>query len=534
MASLNLMYVHTDSENDSVELTEKATTQELHIEKLEEDLTKAKRKLLGIQIKQREKRKAAKAKRSLTKSNSNSKMPLTDVGVSAASSRARSSAAASASSQSSRAPSPMSDTESTKEATKKADIEEMQQRQAKVKAEKDEEASVRRSEGGRRALDEENKRSEVLLRGREDGARRFQQREAEREQRGASSTDGGAAKGFKGGLSNALNSEPQSDARARARDSGFTDTGAGKGFGMRSSRFGAQMGFAPREFRDSRAPMLTREMDDVEKMNVADSFHLGLREWSANVEARRPDLGAIHKEGIAVTDLDIAVYLANPSKGNSRTTYEDVEGSKYFQQLRAKYNVIDKLRVGVEFLSLVPTSPARLNLVVDQFGGRDKGTTSGIMIRRVGCPAFNCGYQNELNWMPRLLTANGIFGVGTYAVVATKVQYRYPGPDTGVKEAVFIGELWITLASRDLAEVYIEALHEKVRINGNVKPVTAEWAGYMLSGKDLPRAGEMPLDRARVDKGIWEFPNQFDGEGKFLSNGPGMPYELSDFTIDER
>ena len=166
-----------------------------------------------------------------------------------------------------------------------------------------------------------------------------------------------------------------------------------------------------------------------------------------------PDLRAQINEGLEVTDLDIAIYLVNPSKGNSRTTYEDVEGNKYFQQLRAKYNVVDKLRVGVEFLSLVPTTAGRLNIVVDQYGGRDPATTSGIMIRRVGCPAFNCAYRNEIEWMPRLLTANGMFPIGTYAVVATKLQYRYPGCDTGVKEAVFIGELWITLASRDLAEI---------------------------------------------------------------------------------
>ena len=179
----------------------------------------------------------------------------------------------------------------------------------------------------------------------------------------------------------------------------------------------------------------------------------------------------------------------------------------------------------------MPALPGRLPLVVDQFDGKSLETTSGIIIRRVGCPAFNCGYRNEIECMPKLLTANGMFGVGTYAVVATKLQYRYIGDNADIKEAVFIGELWVTLASRDLAEVYIEALHEKVRINGNSKCVTAEFAGYMLSGKDLPKKDQMPLDRARIDKGIWVYPEQSGIDEEFLTNGPGMIWEPSDFTI---
>ena len=130
-----------------------------------------------------------------------------------------------------------------------------------------------------------------------------------------------------------------------------------------------------------------------------------------------------------------------------------------------------------------------------------------------------------------MLTANGLFAIGSYAVVATKLQYRYLGEDSGIGEAVFIGKMWMTLASRDLAKVYIEALDNKVRINGNNRCVTAEFAGYMVSGRDLPKTGQMPLDKARVDKGIWEFPEQFDMDGGFLKNGRGMGREPSDFII---
>ena len=225
----------------------------------------------------------------------------------------------------------------------------------------------------------------------------------------------------------------------------------------------------------------------------------------------------------------------NPSRGNSRYTYEDVGNERYFQQLRAKFNGLCDLKDGVEFLHLVPHSPQRLGTVVDAYNGKDLSLTSGIIVRRVGCPSFGCGFRNEIEWLPRVLTANGLFGVGTYGVVATKLQYRYledhDERDRDIGEACFIGEMWITLANRNLAQIYLEALNDNMYVNENTMPITAEWAGYMLSGKDLPKKGELCVHRARVDKAIWEYPDQFNGDGEFLTNGPGMPSVHSSFTI---
>ena len=214
----------------------------------------------------------------------------------------------------------------------------------------------------------------------------------------------------------------------------------------------------PREFRDSKAPSLEQGMSTEERFRIADQFHLGLREHNPLVEARRPNLGQAFLDGDEATDLDIAIYLANPSRGDSRTTYEDVARGRYFQMLRARFNSVDDLRGGLAYLNLAPSSPQRLHLIVDQFNGKDPSETSGIIVRKIGCTSFGCGFRNEIEWLPRVLTANGLFGIGTYAVVASKLQYRYLAEENGVGEAVFIGDMWPTLASRDLAKVYIEAL----------------------------------------------------------------------------
>ena len=104
--------------------------------------------------------------------------------------------------------------------------------------------------------------------------------------------------------------------------------------------------------------------------------------------------------------------------------------------------------------------------------------------------------------------------------------------ENDVGEATFIGEVWITLANRELAEIYIEALNDDVRVNGNRVPIIAEFATYMLSGRDLPqRNDDHYIHKARIDKGVWEYPEQFDRHGQFLSNGPGMRREQSEFTI---
>ena len=104
--------------------------------------------------------------------------------------------------------------------------------------------------------------------------------------------------------------------------------------------------------------------------------------------------------------------------------------------------------------------------------------------------------------------------------------------ENGVGEATFIGEVWITLANRELAEIYIEALNDDVRVNENRVPIVADFATYMLSGRDLPqRNDEHYIHLARIDKGVWEYPEQFDRQGRFLTNGPGMPRQQSEFTI---
>ena len=439
MAQLNLVTVFSASESDSEVLNEEMIDLEKVVEHMETELNKAKRRIAGIQLKQRSmKKKQALTKRGMTKSNSTSKIPKLETDAeeegrdrSAKSPRdtpgsAPSGRGGGARDRAAAATAGAQEDEELRAREKKAaqdrDIAEMQQGQA-------ERQSVERSAGSRRALEDENERGEVYLRGREEGARKFAEREAERAQRGVATApsgqdDKGGGKGFKGG---------------------FVPHTGNPSYG--------QFRFVPREFREAMAPCLVKSMPDEEKFNVADSFHLGLREFSVHAEARRPDLGSQFNEGFEVTDLDVAIYLVNPSRGNSRTTYEDAVGSRYFQQLRAKFNKIAELRDGLQQLSLVPASPGRLHLVVDQFDGKNLEKTSGIIIRRVGCPSFNCGYRSEIEWLPRVLTANGLFGVGTYAVVATKLQYRYLEGNSDIKEAVFIGELWVTLASRDLAEV---------------------------------------------------------------------------------
>ena len=112
--------------------------------------------------------------------------------------------------------------------------------------------------------------------------------------------------------------------------------------------------------------------------------------------------------------------------------------------------------------------------------------------------------------------------------MVTRYQYKYLGGELA-NEACFIGEMWVTLASRDLAEYYVDVLREDVRINGNSAPIEVMWAGYMLSGKDLGHG----VHKARVDRRVWDFPTQFHEDGRFLTNGPGcLETERSEFNID--
>ena len=88
--------------------------------------------------------------------------------------------------------------------------------------------------------------------------------------------------------------------------------------------------------------------------------------------------------------------------------------------------------------------------------------------------------------------------------------------------------MWVTLASRDLAEYYMDVLSGDVRINGNSAPIEVMWAGYMLSGKDLGNG----IQNARVDRRVWDFPVQFDEAGNFMTDGPRvLETEKSEFNF---
>ena len=48
--------------------------------------------------------------------------------------------------------------------------------------------------------------------------------------------------------------------------------------------------------------------------------------------------------------------------------------------------------------------------------------------------------------------------------MATRYSYKYPNMDIA-SEACFIGEMWISLANRDLAEIYMEVLNDEVYVH---------------------------------------------------------------------
>ena len=99
--------------------------------------------------------------------------------------------------------------------------------------------------------------------------------------------------------------------------------------------------------------------------------------------------------------------------------------------------------------------------------------------------------------------------------MAIKLQYKMTHASVS-NEAVFIGEMWVALANRELSELYKDVLSGDVRINGNDESLEVLWAGYMLSTRDI---GEQ-VNRARVDKRMWQYPAQFNPSGKFPVNGP--------------
>ena len=354
---------------------------------------------------------------------------------------------------------------------------------------RDEEESRKRSVSGKRALDTANAEGALHDQTRLNSQRRYAEREEAREAR---------------------------------RQSPPSDIGKGRGKPAPPS--------LPREFQSGRAPALQQGMTEEEEIRVIEQFHLGLRGHNPHVEGRRPDLGAAYKDGQVITKLDVYRYLVNPSKGNSRYTIEDKEGDRFLMELRAHFNKEKDLVSGLAFLQMIPSSPQYLGNVIDTYNGKDTSTTSGILVRRIGSPPFGCGFTNEVEWAPEVLTCLGRFPIGHHGVVAARYSYKYLTEDIA-NEACFIGEMWITLTSRDLAEYFMDVLSDQVFLNGNTEPVEVLWAGYMLSGKDLPRHGQMTIDKARVDHKIWEFPQQFDIDGEFLTNGPDTEYVRSNLPF---
>ena len=256
-------------------------------------------------------------------------------------------------------------------------------------------------------------------------------------------------------------------------------------------------------------------MCEEEEIEILGLFMEGLRELNPQVEMRKPDIAEMIRSGSCFTTLDIWRYLVNPARNNSGYTWEDGGDGVHFQELRLHYNKVDDLVRGLPHIGLIPRFPQRLGTTIDRYNGHSADTTSGILIRRIGCPAFGCGFANEIEWVPAVFTLGGRFPVGHFGIVATRVQYKMTNASIA-KEAIFIGEMWVTLANRQLAELYKDILSDNVKINGNRECIEVQWAGYMLSSKDI---GDR-VNCARVDKRAWQFPAQFDDQDRFIVNGP--------------
>ena len=71
--------------------------------------------------------------------------------------------------------------------------------------------------------------------------------------------------------------------------------------------------------------------------------------------------------------------------------------------------------------------------------------------------------------------------------MATRYSYKYPSMDIA-SETCFIGEMWITLASRDLAEFYKDVFNDEVYINENSMPITCDCEGKSQGRQGWPAA----------------------------------------------
>ena len=73
-------------------------------------------------------------------------------------------------------------------------------------------------------------------------------------------------------------------------------------------------------------------------------------------------------------------------------------------ELKACFNKARHLAEGIEFLHMVPSACQSLGTVFATYNGKNTSETSGLIVRRIGCPTFECGYKNEVEWAPELLT----------------------------------------------------------------------------------------------------------------------------------
>ena len=258
-----------------------------------------------------------------------------------------------------------------------------------------------------------------------------------------------------------------------------------------------------------------------EEMNILTGFVTGLREINVRNEARMLDMYGLyqecHRNHEEVEDIVIYRHLINPARNNSRYAWQDHGRDIYFQAMRSRFNKVDDLREGLQFLNIIPSAPQKLSFTLNEYEPRDTGSTSNILIRNIGCPLYGTPNSNEMDWVPNLLTLKGWFPVANYGVVATKLTYVYPRPHIS-NEAVFSGEIYITLANRELAELFVEVINERTTyLNNSAVPATAQFAKSYLS---MEQAGPRP-DQVRVDHNAWVFFKQFDNHGDFLNNAPG-------------
>ena len=114
--------------------------------------------------------------------------------------------------------------------------------------------------------------------------------------------------------------------------------------------------------------------------------------------------------------------------------------------------------------------------------------------------------------------------VGHFGLVATRLNYQLT-ERYNAREMTFIGEMWITLANRQLAELFMNDINNSVKLNGSRTCAEAVWANYMVSSRDIGSG----VKNARINKGIWMYPVQFDNHGRFLKNGPNTVGDI-DYT----